>query len=498
MLSRIHVPLLLTLLQGMDYRCVGVPGVVSELEWEQVKNFATNWHIPDVFICLCLPIFVTLIRGLSAVLQDCLPGVLVVILNALPAIDFEFGKGKAGEWLMMAKALATKYINSSQSVSSWEIQLDDLGPHIDILLGVAEHRPPCAQDLKVHVISPHPRSDGSLFCGNHGQWAIEALIPAWFAESACHVNEASAADFVILADHRTCHHHLNCEGAECQSQVIPNQSTKGRRAELLLTAAEELTQPWSRRLMILADQGLRVNFSHIAPGWKDSMPSLQQSVFLTTEPYTSGEFPSVFSLPYKDIVVPGSISPARLRALKAASRPVSERDLLLSFHGRLPGNHRYYQNNTIRRVAENSLAGVPDLSIGGIIDNFFDIKGKSKFCLIMPGTSNWSNHLYESLFSGCVPVIVGDSIVPAFDYIVDWTQTAIRWSEARFLSDPLEMIESLRSLTATRVEQLQRNVINMGCWFDYTRVYSSSCSPYVAIVRGLSIRAAVRSPASWR
>ncbi|KAF4663555.1 hypothetical protein FOZ61_001547 [Perkinsus olseni] len=33
---------------GVDYPCRGVPGVVSELEWEQVKHFASNWHLPDV------------------------------------------------------------------------------------------------------------------------------------------------------------------------------------------------------------------------------------------------------------------------------------------------------------------------------------------------------------------------------------------------------------------------------------------------------------------
>ncbi|KAF4725232.1 hypothetical protein FOZ62_011257, partial [Perkinsus olseni] len=96
------------------------------LEWKQVKHFAGNWHLPDVLSPTTIRslerhytfsnLLTRLIEqddayetGLAVVLQDCLPGVLVVILNALAAIDFEFGKDKASEWLTMAKTLALKY-----------------------------------------------------------------------------------------------------------------------------------------------------------------------------------------------------------------------------------------------------------------------------------------------------------------------------------------------------------------------------------------------------
>ncbi len=32
--------------------------------------------------------------------------------------------------------------------------------------------------------------------------------------------------------------------------------------------------------------------------------------------------------------------------------------------------------------------------------------GASHFCLVPMGTSSWTNHLYESFFAGCIPVIL--------------------------------------------------------------------------------------------
>ncbi|KAF4756914.1 hypothetical protein FOZ63_033960, partial [Perkinsus olseni] len=497
---------------GVDYPCRGVPGVVSELEWEQVKHFASNWHLPDVLSPTTIRslerhytfsnLLTRLIEqddayetGLAVVLQDCLPGVLVVILNALAAIDFEFGKDKASEWLTMAKTLALKYVNSSEADLAWGIELRDLGPPVDMLLGSVESPLPCdsEQRLRVHVRAVHP--DGSLFCGNHGQWGVEALIPAWFASSTCHSEDPNSADFVMYADHRSCHLHLSCQDLECTSLVVPNLPAKGRRADLVATLAEDDVPP-AKRLLVLADQGLRVNFSHIAPGWSDRLPYLKQSVFATTEPYTAGEFPSVFDVPYKDIVIPGSISPSRLRELRASSRSTSDRDLLLSFHGRLPSNHHYYKDNVIRRVAEDELQGIPGVSIGGMVDDFFELKGRSRFCLVMPGTSNWSNHLYESIFSGCVPVIVGDRIVPAFEHLVDWSKVAVRWKESSFLSDPVELVEGLRTWNLSRVDTFRMNVLDVGCWFDYTRIHDTTCSPYLAIVRALRSKAVAAASSS--
>ncbi|KAF4696630.1 Uridine phosphorylase 2 [Perkinsus olseni] len=113
----------------------------------------------------------------------------------------------------------------------------------------------------------------------------------------------------------------------------------------------------------------------------------------------------------------------------------------------------------------------------------------------MPGTSNWSNHLYESIFSGCVPVIVGDRIVPAFEHLVDWSKVAVRWKESSFLSDPVELVEGLRTWNLSRVDTFRMNVLDVGCWFDYTRIHDTTCSPYIAIVRALR---SFESPTSER
>ena len=39
--------------------------------------------------------------------------------------------------------------------------------------------------------------------------------------------------------------------------------------------------------------------------------------------------------------------------------------------------------------------------------------GDSLFCLVPGGTSPWTNHLYESFFAGCIPVIISDLYTPS-------------------------------------------------------------------------------------
>ena len=41
----------------------------------------------------------------------------------------------------------------------------------------------------------------------------------------------------------------------------------------------------------------------------------------------------------------------------------------------------------------------------GFLGDWFS-QGASHFCLVPMGTSSWTNHLYESFFAGCIPVIL--------------------------------------------------------------------------------------------
>ena len=68
------------------------------------------------------------------------------------------------------------------------------------------------------------------------------------------------------------------------------------------------------------------------------------------------------------------------------------------------------------------------------VDNYLDRKGDAHFCLVPAGTSPWTNHLYESFFAGCIPVIVSDEYDVAFADELDWSRFSIRWPESEVLN----------------------------------------------------------------
>ncbi|CAE7874570.1 CNNM3, partial [Symbiodinium microadriaticum] len=83
--------------------------------------------------------------------------------------------------------------------------------------------------------------------------------------------------------------------------------------------------------------------------------------------------------------------------------------LLLTFHGRAPGAHDAYEECRVRGelMKLGKSAGLESgVDIGGFVSDYLERKGDSHFCLVPAGTSPWTNHLYESFYAGCIPVIL--------------------------------------------------------------------------------------------
>lgn len=130
--------------------------------------------------------------------------------------------------------------------------------------------------------------------------------------------------------------------------------------------------------------------------------------------------------PWKDIVIPGHTDFARLEYMKQVRKDPGgvtiggvitngeDRPLLATFHGRIPGKHVAYSDCAIRGNLVKSLQGLPGIDIGGFVGNYLELKGAAHFCLVPAGTSPWTNHLYESLYAGCVPVILSDEYSVAY------------------------------------------------------------------------------------
>jgi len=284
------------------------------------------------------------------------------------------------------------------------------------------------------------------------------------------------------------------EGDDYHSVLIRNHKDKYRDGanadETFLKLLEQL--PYLRRrqgldhIFVFSDQGFIVNFTHTFPSWRDW---ISNSIFLTTEAFTPGCGPSCFS-PWKDVAIPGHIDWDRLESIRQHNKPTSERGLLFNFHGRLPVNHDYYENITVRRALLR-FAQLPDVSVGGFIEEYFEVMGNSHFCVVPEGTSSWTNHLFESFFAGCIPLIVSDRFVLPFQDLIEWDKVSIRWPQDEVDKNPQSLYLYLRDLVDNRrdvVEEMKRRVDDSACWFDFYAFENRSCSPYRGILHALEQR----------
>eukprot|EP00439_Symbiodinium_sp_Y106_P060580 s372_g8.t6 len=471
--------------------------------WQHVKAFAPNYHVRELLDSTPRMLerhytFYNLwVRmqnaGASQVFAaDCYFGVVAMLLNALPAIEFEHGLDLAQEVFLSAVDMLER--NNNTEAANWTIPREPLERQFPLFLGLQAND--CAgAKFRVYVYESQQYSLGSVFC-SAGQWGVEVLLHRFFASGSCRTLNADEADLFLVPDYRACHIHLApnyqhkgltlLEGDDYHSQVIRNHRDKYRRPEEAESSFLGLIQtlPYFDRkkgmdhIFIFSDQGFIVNFTHTFPSWRDHIP---HSIFLTTEAFTPGCGPGCFS-PWKDAVIPGHIDLDRMERIRSFNQPSSNRSLLFNFHGRLPVNHDYYEKVGVRR-ALLQFAELPDVSVGGFIEEYFEVMGrapslgKSHFCLVPEGTSSWTNHLYESFFAGCIPLILSDRYVLPFQDLIDWPSISIRWPQEAV---SLEMYMYVKELVGKRrplVEAIKQRVDEHACWFDFYR-FDRDCSPY--------------------
>mmetsp|Transcript_52627 Transcript_52627/g.123124 ORF Transcript_52627/g.123124 Transcript_52627/m.123124 type:complete len:475 (-) Transcript_52627:95-1519(-) len=430
-------------------------------------------------------------------LADCYYGVVSIMLNAIPAVEFEEGLEAAQGLLLQARNLIDRQQTGENWTFpvNWSFAQDPLELSFPFVLGLRANN--CAgSTLKIFVYDTANYSAGSLFC-SAGQWGIEVMIHRYFETSACRTFNPDEADFFVVPDYRACHLHLapnrfqagltRIDGDDYHSKIIMNHHTKYRRpsdAEELFKNLVASLPYFPRRkgldhIFIFSDQGFIVNFTHTFPSWRDVIP---HSIFLTTEAFTPGCGPSCFS-PWKDLVIPGHTDRERMQRMSGMNRPSAERTVFFNFHGRLPANHDYYQNNTVRG-ALMELAVLPNVSIGGFIEEYFEVMGSSHFCIIPEGTSSWTNHLYESFFAGCIPLILSDNFVLPYQDLIDWPRLSLRWPQASVDAALYVYIRDFVENRKPELERMKAAVDAAACWFDYYGL-NASCSPYKGILHGL-------------
>merc|ERR550514_2077542 len=80
------------------------------------------------------------------------------------------------------------------------------------------------------------------------------------------------------------------------------------------------------------------------------------------------------------------------------------------------------------------------------------LMGDARFCFVPRGRAAWSVRFFETLWAGCVPVILSDHLEVPFEALFDVTEFAIKWPVERideslyaYLQNlPLEVVEDYR------------------------------------------------------
>jgi len=479
--------------------------------WKHVKQFSNIYHVREVLDSTPRMLeryysfykILKMIRGIEqAALDECLWGVITVYLNALPAVEYEEGLEAAQAVFLQAST----WLEGAQSlthISNWTIPLTPLRSNYPVILGVKPSNDRCfGLPLRIFVYDTDTFSRGALFC-SAGQWGVEVLFHMYLLRSDCRTLNVDEADLFFVPDYRACQFHLaprsDDEGITVDDDMLHSKVIIGHKEKVrdfdnvdsvflrLLSLLEHFPKKQGMdHIFLFSDQGFIVNFTNIFPSWRTYMP---HSIFATTEAFTP-RCDDCFS-PWKDIVIPGHLDMDRIDDIRAHNQPSSNRTLFFNFHGRVPQNHEYYTNVTVRADI-SKLAPLPNISIGGFVENYFEIMGTSHFCLIPEGTSSWTNHLYEAFFAGCIPFILSDTFVLPYQDLIDWKSVSFKWPQKKV---GLEMYAFIAKLVTERlelVEAMKKRVDEMQCWFHFYRDCNGEvdckCSPYYGFLHELNAR----------
>ncbi|CAK0833794.1 unnamed protein product, partial [Prorocentrum cordatum] len=201
------------------------------------------------------------------------------------------------------------------------------------------------------------------------------------------------------------------------------------------------------------------------PSWTNVEP-LRNALLLTVESHQVNDGIPRWYSPWKDVMIPGYIDRWRISAMRSFNKPSHERGFLAVFHGNHPGTHHLYVKHDarVRTHILDEFSGIPDCSVGGHVEDFFDRMGRSHFCLVPRGSSAWTIHLYESFFFGCIPVILSDLLEMPFQEVVDWPSLSIKWPMDNIGPD---LLDHLRAIPLDRRAEMKSRLEEAACFFDF-------------------------------
>nr|CAB3244015.1 probable glycosyltransferase At5g11130 [Phallusia mammillata] len=171
----------------------------------------------------------------------------------------------------------------------------------------------------------------------------------------------------------------------------------------------------------------------------------------------TADYEDPYFIPHKDISLPPSVSPglhrlARITQGGASVDPVT-RTVFAFFAGDL-------KSGRIRPTVWNEWSMDEDFVIKTSQlkpNTYMEYLRKSKFCLVVRGREVWSPRLVESLFAGCVPVILSNHYHLPLQGIVDWNQFSIIVPE----NEVADLKQILHRVTSQQLLEMQAKITSV-------------------------------------
>merc|ERR1712194_75217 len=430
----------------------------------------------EFFYTLYLP---KIAPNLAESAKLCPGGVLEIMLNSILAIDADLSLSEARSVYNDVQGLVSAGVLGAAEQETLERWRRDTVHTYPFLFGDVPM--PCfGTSVKVYVYElPDSLKTAALQCAG-GQWGTEVLMHRFFESAECRTMDPEEADFFYVPLYGTC--------LTTKQGVENDDDSTTLLWDPLVRFLD--SSPWFRRrsardhIFLFADgQSARIWDSYNLVRGEAIFLMVEAKCPTWDEPARKYTDVTSCSSSWKDVIISGHTDHARASEMRLLNRPTRDRDLLMTFHGRHPGSHDVYESCAVRgQIME--LEGKEGLDVGGFVDDYLARKGRSHFCLIPGGTSPWTNHLYESFFAGCIPVILSDEYEVAFQHVLDWPAFSIKWPEA-LVGDGL--YEFLHSFSLEQLEALKDAVDRHACWLDYFSE-DPACSPFLAVMLALEER----------
>lgn len=287
------------------------------------------------------------------------------------------------------------------------------------------------------------------------KFAAELLIPVALQHTSYIVQQPEDANFFLAA---SC---IMGQGQQGQHTAVAARLVRERYGEYWRRQGGRdhgfvLTADHGPCLLFRERMGVQNDFFRFKrKRWQDE--EQKNAVLLVNE----GSLHGGCYTPAKDIVVPTSVvhEAEPLRCARDGDNGEGPPIEHLAFLGGL-------SSSTLRQHIRDQYAGDPEFyTPEERIDHseYLCHMAASAFCLCPRGQAAWSPRLEESIYAGCVPVVIADDYEPPLAHVLNYATFAVRVKQ----DDVPQLKAILQSVSASRLDMLRRNVRRVRSVFRY-------------------------------